>query len=248
MKQLEGKVALVTGGNSGLGLATAKLFKEEGARVFITASSANTFKAAQAEYGSQFEIVQADVSKAAEVEQLTKTIQREAGHLDVLVANAGISIIKRTEEFEEGDYDRGFDINTKGLYLTVQKLSPLLAKNASVVLMASAAATMGFNGGSVYGASKAAIRSFGRMWAAEFTGREIRVNTVSPSLIETPIIQKLGDDPETLNMLSEISNKNALKRLGRPEEVAEAILFLASSRSSYINGIELMIDGGQISM
>lgn len=248
MKQLESKIALVTGGNSGIGLATAKLFKAEGARVFITASSPNTYKVAQAELGDEFEVIQVDVSNASEVDRLAATIREKAGHLDAIVANAGISNIQPIESFQDSDYDRVFDINTKGIFLTVQKLSSLLRDGSSVVLMSSAAGTMGFSGGSVYGASKAAVRSFGRMWAAELGPRKIRVNTVSPALIETPIIQKSNLGTETDGFIKTVANLSALKRLGQPEEVAQAILFLASSRSSYINGVELMIDGGQASL
>lgn len=244
MKQLENKIALVTGGNSGIGLATAKLFKEEGAKVIITARSNETFDLAHKEYGDAFDVIQTDVSKVKDIDNLMSKIQAKHGRLDVVVANAGISIIKPVTEFTEEEYDRLYDTNVKSVYFTVQKAAPLLSEGASVVIMASAASWMGFGGGSVYGATKAALNAYTRHFTAEFAPRKIRFNSISPSLIETPIQSKFTNDPAKLEAFRAAGRLNPLGRMGEAEEVAQSILFLASKQSSYVNGTELYIDGG----
>lgn len=244
MNQLKNKVALITGGNSGIGLATAKLFKQEGAEVIITARSSETFEIAMKEFGEEFKIIQCDVSRVSEIEGLFEKIKDDFGHLDIVVANAGISQIKPLSNFDEQSYDLVFDTNVKSVFYTIQQAAPLLKDGGSVVITASAASWMGFPGGSVYGATKAALNAFARHFAGEFAQRKIRFNSVSPSLIETPIQAKFAADKETLEAFRAAGSRNPAGRMGEADEVAESILFLASDRSSYINGIELYVDGG----
>lgn len=244
MNLLKDKIALVTGGNSGIGLATAKLFQSQGAKVIITARSKETYELARKEHGERFHIIQSDVSKVEEIVELMKQIKKEFGYLDVIFANAGISYIKPVSEFDEKTYDLLFDTNVKGVYYTIQQSADLLRDGASVIINASAAAGMGFSGGSVYGATKAALTAFARNFAAEYAPRKIRFNSISPSLIESPMQNKLGIDAETLKAIEESSRRNPAGRVGHMDEVAQTVLFLASHNSSYINGIELLIDGG----
>lgn len=241
MGKLTNKVALITGGNSGIGLATAKLFKEEGAKVIITARSSETFEKAKAEYGTQFEVIQADVSKLADIDNLYAEIKNKFGKLDILFANAGVAGFTPTLEVTPEYFDNQFNTNVKGLYFTVQKAIPLLNKGSTVVLTASVVASKGFAGSSVYSATKAAVRNFARSWTAEFPVADIRFNVLSPGPIETPIIEKLGLSDDNRKGLSE---SPPIKRFGRPEEMAKAALYLASDDSSYVVGAELMADGG----
>lgn len=244
MHQLKDKVVLITGGNSGIGLSTAKLFHSKGAKVVITARSAETFDHAKKEFGKDFHVVRTDVSNATQVESLMTEVKSKYVSLDILIANAGISLVKPLSEFDEASYDSVFDINVKGVFLTIQKAEPLMKDGGSIVITSSAASFMGFPGGSVYGATKAALNAFARNFAAEFAPRKIRVNSISPSLIETPIQAKFTTDKETLEAFRAVGKRNPLGRIGQPEEVAESILFLASEQSSYVNGIELVVDGG----
>ncbi len=241
MSKLTNKVALITGGNSGIGLATAKLFKEQGAKVIITASSAKTFEKTKLEYGSQFDVVQADVSKVAELDKLYAHIKAKYGKIDVLFANAGIAGSLPTAEVSEEYFDNMFNINVKGLFFTVAKAIPLLNKGSSVVLTASVVASKGFAGSSVYSATKAAVRNFARTWTAEIPVSDIRFNVLSPGPITTPIFEKMGLPEERLN---DLAANLPIKRLGHPDEMAKAALFLASDDSSYVCGAELMADGG----
>lgn len=239
--KLQNKVALVTGGNSGIGLATAKLFKEQGAQVIITARSNDTFEKAKTEYGSHFDVVQADVSKAGDLDKLYAHIKNKYGKLDVLFANAGIAkMVPTTEETYEG-FDEQFNTNVKGLYFTVQKALPILAKGSSVVLTASVVGIKGFAGSSVYSATKAAVRSFARTWTAEIPVDQVRFNVLSPGPIETPIFDKMGMKDEHR---AHLSSSLPIKRLGKSEEMAKAALFLASDDSSYVVGADLFADGG----
>ena len=224
MKQLQNKIALVTGGNSGIGLATAKLFQAQGARVIITARSNETYALAKKELGDIFHVIQADVSKVSEIKNLMSTIKKEYGHLDVIFANAGISHIKSVADFDETTYDLLFDTNVKGIYYTIQQAADLLKDGSSVIINASAAAGMGFFGGSVYGATKAALNAFARNFAAEYAPRKIRFNTISPSLIDSPIQNKPGIDAATLKAIQESSNKNPAGRIGTMDEVAQTVL------------------------
>lgn len=241
MNQLEQKVALVTGGNSGIGLATAKLFKERGARVIITARSKETYDIAVKEFGNQFDVVQTDVSKAAELDQLYAYIKNKYGKIDVLFANAGIAKFVPTSEVSSEFFDNQFNTNVKGLYFTVAKAIPYLNKGSSVVLNASVAANKGLAGSSVYSATKAAVRSFARSWTAEFPVSDIRFNVLSPGPTETPIFNKMGVPEEGKIAFGE---STPIKRLGTAEEMAKVALFLASSDSAYICGAEIMADGG----
>lgn len=241
MTKLANKVALVTGGNSGIGLATAKLFKEQGARVIITARSNETFAKAKAEYGSLFDVVQADVSNVAELDRLYAHIKATYGKFDVLFANAGVAIFAPTTEVTPEFFDNQFNTNVKGLYFTVAKALPLLNPGSSVVLTASVVASKGFAGSSVYSATKAAVRNFARSWTAEIPVSDVRFNVLSPGPIETPILDKMGLPEGAAHSFGE---STSIKRLGRADEMAKAALFLASDDSSYVVGAELMADGG----
>lgn len=241
MTKLANKVVLVTGGNSGIGLATAKLFKEQGARVIITARSNETFAKAKAEYGSLFDVVQADVSNVSELDRLYAHIKATYGKFDVLFANAGVAIFAPTTEVTPEFFDNQFNTNVKGLYFTVAKALPLLNPGSSVVLTASVVASKGFAGSSVYSATKAAVRNFARSWTAEIPVSDVRFNVLSPGPIETPILDKMGLPEGAAHSFGE---STSIKRLGRADEMAKAALFLASDDSSYVVGAELMADGG----
>ena len=241
MSKLTNKVALITGGNSGIGLATAKLFKEQGAQVIITARSHDTFAKAQKEYGSHFDVVQTDVSKPEELDRLYAHIKGKYGKLDVLFANAGVALFAPTTEVTPEFFDNQFNTNVRGLYFTVSKALPLLNKGSSVVLNASVVASKGFPGASVYGATKAAVRNFARTWTAEIPVANVRFNVLSPGPIETPIYEKLGmPDDQRHYMASTVP----AKRFGSADEMAKVALFLASDDSSYIAGADIMADGG----
>lgn len=241
MGKLANKIALVTGGNSGIGLATAKLFKEEGAKVIVTARSKETFEKAQKELGSYFDVVQADVSKIDEIEKLYAHIKNKYGKFDILFANAGVAQFSPTLETSSDFFDNQFNTNVKGLYFTVAKALPHLNSGSSVVLNASVVSIKGFAGSSVYSATKAAVRSFARSWTAEIPVDQVRFNVVSPGPVETPIFDKMGMPKDQFEgMVSQLP----IKRAGKPEELAKTVLFLASSDSSYVVGAELFADGG----
>jgi NAD(P)-dependent dehydrogenase (short-subunit alcohol dehydrogenase family) len=245
MGKLEGKIALITGGNSGIGLATAQQFVSEGAYTFITGRREAELAAAVKEIGSNVTAVQGDVSNPGDLDRLFAQIKRDKGKLDVVFANAGVAkyapLGKITEEF----FDSIFDINVKGVLFTVQKALPLLADGASIILNASIVASKGFVANSVYSASKAAIRSFARTWTMDLKDRRIRVNAVSPGPIDTPGLSDLLASSETGQQRAKlISTTVPLGRLGTPAEVAKAVVFLASDDSSYITGTELFVDGG----
>ncbi|MEY2493015.1 MAG: hypothetical protein QOH24_1966 [Verrucomicrobiota bacterium] len=245
MGKLEGKIALITGGNSGIGLATAKRFVKEGAYVFITGRREPELAAAVKEIGRNVTAVQGDVSKLGDLDRLFAQIKREKGKVDVVFANAGVATYAPFGTITAEHYDLIFNINVKGLLFTVQKALPLLPDGASIILNASVVASKGFSSNSVYSATKAAVRSFARTWTMDLKDRRIRVNAVSPGPIETPGLKDLasstGAGEERLKMLS---NNVPLGRLGTPDEIAKAVLFLASNDSSYITGIELFVDGG----
>lgn len=243
--KLNNKIALVTGGNSGIGLATAKLFKEQGAQVIITARSQETFDKAKKEYGSHFDVVQADISKPQQLDKLYAHIKTTYGRLDVLFANAGVALFKDTKEVTEDFFDNQFNTNVRGLYFTVQKALPLLSKGSSVVLNASVVSMKGFPGSSVYSATKAAVRSFARTWSAEIPVDQVRFNVLSPGPIATPIFDKMGYPEEQKQaMAAGMTSSVPAKRFGTPEEMANVALFLASSDSSFIVGAEIFADGG----
>jgi len=245
MSKLEGKIALITGGNSGIGLATAKLFVNEGAYVFITGRRNAELSAAVKEIGRNVTGVQGDVSKLDDLNRLFAQIKREKGKLDIVFANAGAAKYAPLGKITEELYDSIFNINVKGVLFTVQKALPLLPDGASIILNASIVASKGLSANSVYSASKAAVRSFARTWTTDLKDRRIRVNAVSPGSIDTPGLSDLLASSETgQQRLKMISNSVPLGRLGTPDEIAKAVVFLASDDSSYVTGTELFVDGG----
>jgi len=245
MGKLEGKIALVTGGNGGIGLATAKRFVNEGAQVFITGRRESELKAAIKEIGGSVTSVQGDVSKLDDLDRLFAQIKKEKGRLDIVFANAGFAKYASVGKISEELYDEIFNVNVRGVLFTVQKSLPLLPDGASIILNASIVASKGLSANSVYSASKAAVRSFARTWTTDLKDRRIRVNAVSPGSIDTPGLSQLLASSETgqqrLKMLPTVV---PLGRLGTPDEIAKAVVFLASDDSSYITGTELFVDGG----
>jgi NAD(P)-dependent dehydrogenase (short-subunit alcohol dehydrogenase family) len=245
MARLEGKVAVVTGGNSGIGLATAKRFQEEGAKVAISGRSRKTLDEAVRAIGNGVLAVQADVAKFADIDKLYAEVSQKLGKIDVLFVNAGVAKFAALAETSESTYDENFDINIKGAYFTIQKALPLLNDGASIILNTSAADSTGTAGASAYSATKAALRSLARTAAAELAGRGIRVNTVAPGPIVTPLFGRTGLPKEAVDEFAKEMVANVpMKRFGQPEEVAGAVVFLASQDSSYITGVEINVDGG----
>lgn len=244
-QRLSGKIALVTGGNSGIGLASATRFADEGAKVIITARSEQSFAKAKEELGNKFDIVKADVTQNAELDALFSYIQKEYGKLDVLFANAGVAYFAPLEYADENHFDSLFNTNVKGLFFTIQKASPLLSSGASVILNTSGMNTKGGANSSVYSATKAAVRSFARTLSSELTARGIRVNAVSPGPTETPIFSKTGLSKEQLTgFAEEVAKVTPIGRFAKPEELANVALFLASDESSFVLGSEFVADGG----
>jgi len=245
MGKLEGKIALVTGGNGGIGLATAKRFVDEGAYVFITGRRDAELAAAARGIGKKVSGVQGDVSNLGDLDRLFAQIKREKGRLDIVFANAGIAKYAPFGEITEALYDSIFDINVKGLLFTVQKALPLLPDGASIILNASIVASKGLSSNSVYSATKAAVRSFARTWTTDLKQRRIRVNAVSPGSVDTPGLSDLLASSETGEQRRKmITGIVPLGRFGTPDEIAKAVVFLASDDSSYITGTELFVDGG----
>src|SRR5712675_2696820 len=245
MNRLEGKIALITGGNSGIGLATAKQFVNEGAFVFITGRRQQELDTAAKETGRNVTAVQSDVSKMDDLDRLFSQIKREKGKLDILFANAGIAQYAALGEISEDFYDSIFNINVKGILFTVQKALPLLPDGASIILNASIGASKGPPANSVNCATKAAVRSFARTLTTDLKDRRIRVNAVSPGVIDTPGLEDVMASSETGRQLGQmISGAAPLGRFGTPDEIAKAVVFLASDDSSYITGTELSVDGG----
>lgn len=246
MKKLEGKIALITGGNSGIGLATAKRFVAEGAFVFITGRNQSKLDEAVREIGSNVTAVQGDVANLNDLDRLFARIQKEKGRLDIVFANAGVFTYRPLDAIDEEHYDTIFDSNVKGLLFTVKKALPLLPEGASVVLNGSIVGSKGLASNSVYSATKAAVRSFARTWTTDLKSRRIRVNVVSPGPIDTPALQDLFSSSDTgRQRMANISNIVPMGRLGTADEIAKAVVFLASDDSSYITGIELFVDGGR---
>ena len=245
MGKLDGKTALITGGTSGIGLATAKQFVAEGAYVFISGRRDQELAAALADIGRNAAGVQGDVSNLGDLDRLFAQIKQEKGRLDIVFANAGIAKFAPFGTITEELYDSIFDVNVKGLLFTVQKALPLMPDGASIILNASIVASKGLSSNSVYSATKAAVRSFARTWTTDLKDRRIRVNAVSPGSIDTPGLAGLLASSETgQQRLKMISNSVPLGRLGRPDEIAKAVVFLASDDSSYVTGTELFVDGG----
>jgi NAD(P)-dependent dehydrogenase (short-subunit alcohol dehydrogenase family) len=245
MARLEGKVALITGANSGIGLATAKRFAEEGARVFMTGRRQPELDAAVQEVGHGARGVQGDVSNPRDLDRLFQIVGREAGKIDILVANAGGGELMPLQQVTEDHYQRTFDTNVKGTLFTVQKALPLLKEGASVILTGSTAATTGLPGASLYAASKATIRNFARSWIQELAPRRIRVTVLTPGATSTPGWHAAAPSEEQNKaMQAHVVATTPLGRLADPAETANAALFLASDESSFVTGSELFVDGG----
>jgi NAD(P)-dependent dehydrogenase (short-subunit alcohol dehydrogenase family) len=245
MKKLDGKIALITGGNSGIGLATAKRFVNEGAYVFITGRTQSKLDAAVKEIGSNVNALQGDVTSLQDLDRLFAQIKKEKGRLDIVFANAGIFKYAPLETIDEEFFDSLFNSNVKGLLFTVQKALPLLPDGASVILNGSIVGSKGIPSNSVYSATKAAVRSFARTWTSDLKARRIRVNVVSPGPIDTAALQELFSTSDVgRQRLANIANIVPMGRLGTADEIAKAVVFLASDDSSYITGIELFVDGG----
>jgi NAD(P)-dependent dehydrogenase (short-subunit alcohol dehydrogenase family) len=243
MRKLQGEIALVTGGSSGIGFATAKQFVNEGAYVFITGRRDLT--AAVKDIGHDVTGVQGDVSKLDDLDRLFARIEQEKGRLDIVFANAAAAESARFGKITEEHYDAIFDINVKGLLFTVQKALPLVPDGASIILNASIGGSKGLPGNSVYAATKAAVRSFARTWTTDLKSRRIRVNVVSPGAIDTPGLNNLvGSTGAAEQRLKALASLVPLGRLGTADEIAKAVVFLASDDSSYITGTELFVDGG----
>jgi NAD(P)-dependent dehydrogenase (short-subunit alcohol dehydrogenase family) len=244
-RRFEGKSVVITGGNSGIGLATAKLFRQEGAKVAISGRDQKTLDQAVKTIGADTLAVKADVSKLADIDKFYAQVTAKFGKIDALFANAGIAKFAPVADSKEELFDETFDINVKGLYFTLQKALPYLNDNAGIVLNASVVGTKGYAGASIYSATKAAVRSLARTFAAELVDRGIRVNVVSPGPIETPILGR-GGMPQAAQdeFAAGIKARVPMKRFGTPDEVAHAVLFLASNEASYITGVDLNVDGG----
>jgi len=245
MGKLEGKIPLITGGSSGIGLATAKEIVNEGAYVFITGRRETALNAAVREIGSNVTAVQGDASKLDDLDRLFAQIKQEKGKLDIVFANAGIAKYAPLGQTSEELFDSIFDINVKGTFFTVQKALPLLSDGGAIIVTSSVVGSKGLSSNSVYSATKAALRSFARTWTTDLKPRRIRVNAVSPGTIDTPGLNDLLASAEAgQERVKMISNAVPLGRFGRPEEIAKAVVFLASDDSSYVAGAELFVDGG----
>lgn len=243
--RLKDKVALITGGNSGIGLATAKQLASEGAKVIVTGRRRDALDAAIGEIGHGAVGVQGDVSKMADLDRMYAEIKAKFGHIDILFANAGVGALAPLGQVTEEHFDREFGINVKGLFFTVQKALPLMRDGGSIILNASIAASKGFEAFGVYSATKAAVRSFARSWTSDLKDRKIRVNAISPGPIETPIFGKMGLTQEQASEFgTQIIGQVPMGRMGQAGEIAKTVAFLASNDSSYITGVDLSIDGG----
>ena len=239
MLKLEGKTAVITGGNSGIGLAIAQRFVEEGAHVFITGRRRAQLDEAVALIGGRVEAVQGDVTRASDLDRLFDTVKEKAGRLDILVTSSGVSEFSTLESTTEEHFDKAFDVNVRGMVFTVKRAVQYMASGSTIVLVGSIAGSIGNPGYGTYSATKAAVRSYARTWTSELAGRGIRVNTLSPGPIDTPMFDAVSDEVRL-----SLTNRIPLNRMGLPEEVATAALFLASADSSFVAGAELCIDGG----
>ena len=239
MGKLTGKIAVITGGSSGIGLATAQQFVAEGAYVFITGRRQAELDAAVERVGRNVRGIQGDVAKLADLDRLYETVRTEKGHLDIVFANAGVGELAPLGSITEEHFDKTFNVNVKGTLFTVQKALPLLNHGGSIILTGSIAGVKGFPAFGVYSATKAAIRSFVRSWTSDLKDRHIRANVISPGTIDTPILAPLPKEA-----IAQILSTVPMGRMGEPDEIAKAAVFLASDDSSYVTGIELFVDGG----
>jgi NAD(P)-dependent dehydrogenase (short-subunit alcohol dehydrogenase family) len=240
----EGKIAVITGATSGIGLATAKRFVSEGAYVFITGLYQKEVDVAVSDIGKNVSGIQSDVSNLSDINKMYDVVKDHKGHIDILFANAGIIEFAPLGEISEKHFDKIFDIDVKGLLFTVQKALPIFHDGGSIILMASVGSSKGSAELSIYHAAKAAVRSFARSWSLNLNQRNIRVNAISPGPIETPFVNRVLNDQQTEKFLKNSVNSTSIGRMGSPDEVAKAVSFLASDDSSYITGIELFVDGG----
>lgn len=240
-----GKVAIITGASTGMGLATAKRFVAEGMdHVFITGRRKEALDAAIAEIGKNVTAIQGDVSNLADLDRLYETVKKQNRKIDVVFANAGVSQTAPFGTVDEKFFDLHFDANVKGLFFTVQKALPLLNDGASIILNGSIATIKGFPAISVYSATKAAVRSFARTWTNDLRERRIRVNTISPGHIDTPLLESWQQGDALTKLKEDFANNVPLGRMGDPDEIAKAVSFLASDEASYVAGVELFVDGG----
>ena len=245
--RVENKIALVTGGTSGIGLATATLLAAEGAKVFVTGRRSPELAAAVEQIGHGAVGIQGDVSKLGDLDRLFTVVREQEGRLDILFANAGTAEHLTIEQVSESQFEAGFSANVKGVFFCMQRALPLMPDGAAVVLNASMWTIKGIPGFAMLSASKAAVRSFARTWANEFRQRRIRVNVVSPGPVHTPSIEKAtGGRDNAERLLLELSKDIPLGRPGKPDEIAKAVVFLASEDASYVNGVELFVDGGMV--
>lgn len=244
--QFQDKVVVVTGGNSGIGLAAAEAFVAEGAYVFITGRRQDALDAAVAKLGARVTAVRADVSRLADIDTLYDAVQQKHDHIDVVFANAGGGEFAPLGAITEAHFDSIFSSNVKGVVFTVQKALPLMRDGGSIVLMASITSIKGTPAFSVYSASKAAVRSFARNWILDLKDRHIRVNAISPGVTETPGVDTLfGGGQSAEEVKAQLAGQIPIGRIGQPAEIAKAVLFLASDAASFVNGVELFVDGGQ---
>jgi NAD(P)-dependent dehydrogenase (short-subunit alcohol dehydrogenase family) len=244
IKKLEGKVAVITGGSSGIGLATAKRFTSEGAHVYITGRRQSELDEAVTEIGDNAIGVQGDVSNLADLDRLYGTVKQQKDQIDILFANAGVAELSPLGQITEAHFDKTFGVNVRGTLFTVQKALPLMPDGASIVVNASVASFKGLPAFGVYAATKAALRSFARSWSVDLKDRKIRVNVISPGMVITPIWNGLGSDQQIEEMKAQFAGITPLGRPGTIDEIAKAVEFLASNDSSYVTGIELSVDGG----
>jgi NAD(P)-dependent dehydrogenase (short-subunit alcohol dehydrogenase family) len=244
MSKLAGKVAVITGGSTGMGLATAKRFVDEGAYVFITGRRQTELDHAVQFIGKNVTAIQGDVSKLEDLDRLYQVVKEKKGRLDIVFANAGVGEFAPLSEITEQHYSKIFDVNVKGLLFTVQKALPLLRDGSAIILNASIAGYTGSEAFSVYSASKAAVRAFARTWMLDLKARKIRVNVLSPGPIDTPIFSGLGSPEKVQEFKDLLSSQVPLGRIGDTAEIASVATFLASDESSFVNGAELTVDGG----
>ena len=246
-RKLEGKIAIVTGGSTGIGLATAKRFVAEGAKVVITGRRKEVLDAAVKEIGANATGIQADAGKLADLDKLYAQIRQEHGRIDVLFANAGGGEFATIDKVTEEHFDKTFNTNVKGVFFTVQKALPLIPDGGAIVLNASIVSIKGMPAFGVYSATKAAVRSFARTWTNELKDRQIRVNVVSPGPIDTPGVDGLAQDAEQARQIkASLASQVPLGRMGHPDEIAKTVVFLASDDASFVAGIELFVDGGMV--